>query len=389
MSTFIDCENSVRMTRRGFLKAGAILSFAALPALSFGATVTNTRLLVVLLRGGMDGLFAMPPIGDKQLNALRRNINPDEHLKLDGFFALHPALGNISDMYANGQALLVHGTSIPYVGRSHFEGQDVMESGVMTPYRSRSGWLGRALEVSKYEAALTMTLPVPLVLRGRISADNSYPTWFKSMPKAIYDDLLPLWSPDPDLAPVGEQMAPLTAALAGDMPINPGETTSLVDLARDAARRLKTPNGPRVAVLDHVGFDTHASQPGLHSDRLREVDQALGEFRRTMGDVWKDTLVVTVTEFGRTAAENGSYGTDHGYGTSVFVLGGKLLKSGIVADWPGLKKKNLFEERDLLATLDTRSLYGKIVSSALGIDPELVGRQVLEHTPTDLFDAYF
>ena len=360
-----------------------------MPELALGQEPQETRLLVILLRGGMDGLFAMPPVGDKSLQGLRRNLRPDGLQKLDGFFALHPALKNIHGSYHEGQALLVHSTSLPYTGRSHLEGQDIMESGIMRPYASASGWLGKALEVSGLSAAVAMSLPVPLILRGKRYAGTHYPTWISNMPKEAYQKILPIWAADSDLADFsGQFSAELTKRMLPNLRV-PGQDNSIVDLAKSAAIRLRGLDGPRVAVLDHVGFDTHASQPGQHSDRLREVDDAIGTFKQAMGPVWKDTLVVTLTEFGRTAAENGSWGTDHGWGTSIFVLGGKLKKGGIVADWPGLKKNALFEGRDLKATLDARTLYGAIVSSAFKIDAEQVRKEILEYEPSSKFDAYF
>lgn len=388
MKLVADCENSISISRRSFLKAGAILSFAALPELALGQAASDNRLLVILLRGGMDGLFAMPPIGDKSLQGLRRNLRPDGLLKLDGFFALHPALKNIHRIYHEGQALLVHGTSLPYTGRSHFEGQDIMESGIMRPYASASGWLGRALEVSGLSAALTMTLPVPLVLRGKRYVDTYYPTWIRDMPKAAYRNLMPVWAADPDLADFARQLTDEITKPKLSSGRLPGADNSISDLALSAAIRLREIGGPRVAVLDHVGFDTHSSQTGQHAERLRDVDRAIDVFQRAIGPVWKDTLVVTVTEFGRTAAENGSWGTDHGWGTSIFVLGGKLKKGGIVADWPGLKKNVLFEGRDLKATIDARSLYGHVVSTTFNIEADRVQKEVLDFEPSYRFDEY-
>ena len=387
MTRSLECAES-GLSRRSFLKATAILTFAGLPDLSFAATPSNGRLLVILLRGGMDGLFAMPPVGEAKLSSLRRDLLPQGMLKLDGFFALHPALQNIHDLYGQGEAMLVHGTSSPYVGRSHFDGQNIMESGVMQPYTSASGWLGRALGASGYQA-VAMSLPVPLILRGGGVADSRYPSWISSPPPEIYDKLKPLWAADPDIAPSGEQLVAqvsLGSGMSGGVQM--GDFASLRDLASDAGRRLAAADGPRVAVLDHVGFDTHSGQEGTHSDKLRDVDQAIGAFRSAVGDAWKDTLVVTVTEFGRTAAENGSAGTDHGWGTCALVLGGRLRKAGILADWPGLKPANLFEGRDLKATIDVRSLYGAIVTASLGIDPDLVQKNVIESPKDDRFSAY-
>jgi len=383
-----DSDHVHSISRRCFLGTSAALTFAALPELALGQQATETRLLVILMRGGMDGLFAMPPVGDKTLDSLRKNLRVENVQNLDGFFALHETLQNVHRAYADNQALLVHGASLPYTGRSHFEGQDIMESGVMRPYASPTGWLGRALDLTGYSAAITMTLPVPLILRGKKTSDTFYPTWISRVPRDLYDKLLPAWDADPDLARFGAQLKAQGASLSMTPDIRPGEDNSIVELAKSAADRLKIEDGPRIAVLDHVGFDTHASQPGMHADKLRDIDDAIGAFRDRMGPAWKNSLVVTVTEFGRTAAENGSWGTDHGYGTAIFVLGGKLKKSGIVADWPGLKKSELFESRDLKATIDARALYGKIVSSALGIEPERVRKEVMEHDESALFDPY-
>ncbi|MEJ0013608.1 MAG: DUF1501 domain-containing protein [Bauldia sp.] len=387
MTPSFECSESI--SRRSFLKATAVLTFAGLPNLSFAAEVNNRRLLVILLRGGLDGLAAMPAIGDPGLKGRRRHLMPDGLLKLDGFFALHPALSNIHDAYDNEQALLVHGASFPYTGRSHFEGQDIMESGMLKPYTSQTGWLGRALDASGYRA-VAMALPVPLILRGRATAESRYPTWISSPPRAVYDKLGALWSEDADTAAYGSQLASNAPEGVGmTATVDVGSQVDMKVLALQAALQLRLPDGPRVALLDDVGFDSHASEPGEYSRLLTEVDQAIGVFKHSLGEeAWKNTLVVTVTEFGRTVAENGSWGTDHGWGSSVFVVGGALKKSGIVTDWPGLKPADLFEGRDLKATIDVRSLYASIVTAQLGIDPEIVRRDVIDNPKDDRFEAY-
>ena len=388
MKRSFECLESV--SRRTFLKASAMLSFAALPDLSFAEEPAAGRLLVILLRGGMDGLFAMPPVGDPNLKRHRRDLMPDGLRKLDGFFALHPALENIHQAYQDGQALLVHGTSYPYTGRSHFEGQDIMESGRDIAYSSPSGWLGRALEVAGQEPAVSMSLPVPLILRGSSAAESSFPTWIRTPAKTLYEKIEPIWAGDPDLADFGHQLAEAARMPGGMMASGrPNQNTPLSRLAREAAQRLARNDGPRVAVLDHVDFDTHAGQPGLHSDRLREVDEAIGAFRRAIGkDIWQNTLVLTVTEFGRTVDQNGSWGTDHGWGSCIFALGGLLKKSGTVADWPGLRGKDLYDGRDLKATLDARALYAAALGATLSIAPDRVAAEVMDFEKTDAFEAY-
>lgn len=386
-NSLFNCEGRAVISRRGFLQASVILSFAALPEFALGKEPSDTRLLTILLRGGMDGLLAMPPVGEKRLQSLRPNINPDDALPLDGFFALHPTFNNIHDLYNKGEALLVHGTSIPYTGRSHFEGQNVMESGVMTPYASQSGWMGRALDLQGYHS-VAMSLPSPLILRSAERPASFFPSWLRKLPPVAYKKVLPLWAADTTFAGFGEE---ITAEQdAGMSPaLQFGDKNSLSSLATEAGNRLRDGSGPRMAVLDHVGFDLHANSPRDSHRLMKDVDDAIGAFRAAIGDeVWKKTLVVTVTEFGRTVAENGSLGTDHGYGTSIFVLGGKLKKGGIIADWPGLAEKAMFEGRDLQATIDARSLYGALMSNVLDLDPELVQRQVLDYESTDIFDAY-
>jgi uncharacterized protein (DUF1501 family) len=381
----LNCEGQMLISRRTLLKATAILSFAALPEFTLAQAPTETRLLTILLRGGLDGLYAMPPVGDKSLRKLRPHINPDDVLKLDGFFALHPVFKNVHDLYKKGEALLVHGTSLPYTGRSHFEGQNIMETGVMSPYASQSGWMGRALDLQGYHS-LAGSLPLPLVLRGNNRPDNYYPSWLQQAPPKLYQSLMPLWGADPALAELTDQILAPGATMASP---RPGDRNSLAVLATEAGRRLKLGDGPRMAVLDHVGFDTHANEPRDNDRVMKEVDDAIGAFHKEIGDeVWKDTLVVTVTEFGRTAAENGSLGTDHGWATAVFVLGGKLKKGGIVADWAGLKQKDLFEGRDVKSTIDARGLYGSLMSTVLELDPEQIRRAVLDYEVTDAFEKY-
>lgn len=377
------------LSRRSFMKASAILTLAGLPDLAWSAEVNDRRLVIVLMRGGMDGLFSMPPVGDKNLNSRRRHLVTDGLLKLDGFFTLHPALKTLHQLYQDNQALLVHGISVPYTGRSHFEGQDIMQTGLLTPYASKSGWAGRALEVAGY-GSVTMSLPVPLVLRGENFAESRYPTWMVQPPPELYSKLVPLWASDDVIAPFGNQIRDEILHPTNTMAItktSEGET-ALSTLARDAASRLVTADGPRVAVLDYVGFDTHSQEDSQQASKLRGLDTAIATLQKGMRDRWKDTLVVTVTEFGRTIAENGSWGTDHGWGSAIFVTGGLLKKAGVVADWPGLATKNLYEGRDLKATIDARSLYAKIISSVFQIDPEMVKQKVIDAPKDDRFDAY-
>ena len=385
--TIFGCDEE--MTRRSFLKATAVLSFAALPGLSLGAQPTDGRLLVILLRGGMDGLYAVPPIGDKSLRDHRKDLIDQGLLPLDGFFALNPAMPKLHDFYKKGQALFVHGASIPYKQRSHFEGQNLMESGGDAPYDLKTGWLGRALDVAGLPA-VTMSLPVPLILRGRTFAVSAYPTEMAPPGLAVYKQLLPIWALDPAIAPFGQDLvAEASHPLPESMNYENLADPDIDQLAREAGKRMAAPDGPRIGIIDDVGYDTHSKEAQGVTKKLNNIDKAIDSFAQAVGpDVWAKSLVLTVTEFGRTVAENGAWGTDHGYGTCVIAAGGILKKSGVVADWPGLKAAKLFEGRDLLATIDARSLYAKAVTAVLGIDPDLVQSQVLSAPKSTAFDAY-
>ena len=386
MGRFDGCRED--MTRRAFLKATAVLSFAALPGLArAGVGATDGRLLVILLRGGLDGLYAAPPIGDKNLGDRRRDLIDKNLLPLDSFFALNPALPELHGFYKSGQLVIVHGASIPYKQRSHFEGQNMMETGGDAPYVLKTGWLGRALDTAGLPA-VAMSLPVPLILRGRNYADSSYPSFMLRPPAAIYDSLLPIWSTDPAIAEFGKPLVE-EATTKADRLLRIGQQPSIFDLAREAAKRMSAADGPRVAVIDDVGYDSHSQEVDRVSDKLRTIDHGIRAFADQLGpDLWAKSLVLTVTEFGRTVAENGGWGTDHGYGTCAFMTGGLLKKSGVVADWPGLTTKNLFEGRDLLATIDVRIVYGKAVSTVLGLDPDLVRRDVINYPKDTRLDAY-
>ena len=191
------------MQRRHFLGVGASLTLAGHPLLAAaqsGSTFAQRRLLVLMLRGGMDGLCAIPPTGDPQLQALRANLVPAQLLRANDFFGVHPALPTFASLIAQGQAVAVHATGFGYTGRSHFEGQDIMQSGVVKPYASASGWLGRAMEKAQLGAGVAISIPMPLILRGDSKSETQFPTWMPTPPTATYALIEQLWQGHPDLA---------------------------------------------------------------------------------------------------------------------------------------------------------------------------------------------
>lgn len=385
------------MKRRTFLGAGggAALAFAGWPALSAHAAAgaDAPRLLVVLLRGGMDGLTAVPPVGDPLLAQLRPGIGVRAPLPLDASFALHPRLTQLHALWQSNQLAIVHATGFAYTGRSHFEGQDVMQSGIMKPYASTTGWLGRGLRAARLPGGVAVSIPMPLILKGDPQAATEFPNWMAPPRAEIAETLQSLWAGDPWLAEHGPALSmagrrPAAAMDGGMSPQSHELRRKPAELARLAAERLRAPEGPRVALIDiPAGFDTHGLQggdTGTHANRLGDLDDIVGAFREAMGPDWKRSLVVTVTEFGRTAAENGTNGTDHGVGSCCFLAGGLVSRSRVIADWRGLAKAALFEGRDLPATVDACAIYARVMERVLGLPASVIQQEVLVHAPHPL-----
>ena len=356
-------------SRRIFLAGSASLvvtSPLSMPALAAGGRKTN--LVVVMLRGGMDGLAAAPFIGDDTLVRMRPDISINSPMKISGDFALHPQLKSFKSLWDQGRASVFHATSIPYTGRSHFEGQYLMESGGTIPYYDKTGWLGRALE-GQGRKSLSISLPMPLLLRGSQDLDNFLPS-SNSLPDS---DMLARLAGHY----AGDEMLSTSLETIRKRPVSMSSMRSrggdddLHSLARVAGQQLADPDGPSIAVFDIGGFDTHAGQGGdrgEHAQQLGKFDQVVGTLRSTLGDVFDDTIIVSLTEFGRTLEQNGGSGTEHGYGTAILMAGGLLPESRVIGDWPGLKKGKLFEGRDLDATIDARAVYASVVARVLGAD---------------------
>ena len=362
------------MERRNFLKGTlGTLYMMATPNMAFPDTkITEKRLLIVLLRGGMDGLASIPPIGDKNLSKIRKDVLVNGADDLDGFFGINPSLKFLGSEYHQGRAAFVHATSFPYTGRSHFDGQNIMETGGEQAYALTSGWVGRAMNAAGY-SSLSVSLPIPIILRGNKLNGNYFPTNFRTVTQVVYIDVEQMWKEDPQLGGLIEPMMAREMDLFG---AGRGNTRELVSFA---AKEMHKPNGPRVGLLEFEGFDTHALQgneQGHHAEILAELDGVLEAFKRQMGDLYENTVVVTVTEFGRTASENGTQGTDHGYGSAIFLAGGLVKGKQVVSDWPGLSTKNLYEGRDLLMTIDARDVYAEVIKTVFDLNDEDISRDV-------------
>ena len=362
------------MERRNFLKGTlGTLYMMATPNMALPDTkITEKRLLIVLLRGGMDGLASIPPNGDKNLSKIRKDVLVNGAADLDGFFGINPSLKFLGSEYHQGRAAFVHATSFPYTGRSHFDGQNIMETGGEQAYALTSGWVGRAMNAAGY-SSLSVSLPIPIILRGNELNSNYFPTNFRKVNPAVYNDVQQMWKEDPQLSGLIEPMMAREIDLFG---AGRGKTRELVSFA---AKEMHKPNGPRVGLLEFEGFDTHALQgneQGHHAEILAELDGVLEAFKRQMGDLYENTVIVTVTEFGRTASENGTQGTDHGYGSAIFLAGGLVKGKQVVSDWPGLSTKNLYEGRDLLMTIDARDVYAEVIKTVFDLNDEDISRDV-------------
>jgi uncharacterized protein (DUF1501 family) len=391
--------------REALLGAGALFAWSQMPRLA-RAEGRDPRLLVIVLRGALDGLGAVAPVGDPDWVGLRgdRALLLDGKtpaLPLDSFFALNPAMPNLYRLYKAQQASIVHATATPYRERSHFDGQDVLESGISRPGAVDSGWLNRALVALESggqvdlrgSRALGVGAVTPLVVRGRAPVMSWVPQ--KLLPAS--DDtrarLMDLYQhTDPKLAAALDARIHLAALGLNTKIDDPtSDDAALVppgiarvrayvaDVAGAAARYLAKPDGPRVGAAGFVGWDTHINEgaaSGQLANLLGALDGALAAIETNMGDAWRETVVAVITEFGRTARINGTDGTDHGTGTVAFLAGGALQGGRMVADWPGLKVAQLHEGRDLKPTTDLRAVLKGLLRDHLRVEERVLASTV-------------
>ncbi len=383
------------LNRRALLGLGISVSFLGTQAFAASeGDLAKKKLVVVICRGGMDGLSVSPPVGDADYAALRGSIamRPDQVLKLDDTFGLHPELKTVHALAQQGQARIAPAIASPDRARSHFEAQDVLETGAAGVYGAETGWLNRTLEalapVRKVEG-LSVGTTAPLILRGKVQAASWSPGKGVDETARLPTLLQDLYKTDPLLGPAfargleTETMAQLamtgmaapTAPMAAPQPNRAGS---------EAARKLGSTlggfmiqaGGPQIAAVSLDGFDTHAGQAGQIATRLSYMDAVLAGLHTGLGAEWKNTVVVVVTEFGRTARVNGTGGTDHGTGSTGLILGGALKRGGIVGDWPTLKQTALFENRDTAPTLDMRGLFKGVLADHMGVDRTILEKQV-------------
>jgi uncharacterized protein (DUF1501 family) len=393
------------ISRRQFLETSVFAGASTLLAarLALADAPTDSRFVFVLLRGALDGLSAVPPVGDPDYAALRGQIalaksgagaalplGPDA-----GLFGLHPSLTFLHASYQAKELAVIHAVATPYRERSHFDAQNVLESGDRRPHGSTSGWINRALAtlpVKSRDAGVALGANVPLAMRGPAEVASWSPMKIAALDEATLQRVTDLYARDPLLsrrladalasdaiakeaqtaangdADAAMEMQP--GVLPDDEKLKRNYNARYAETARAAAGFLKRDDGPRVAMFDTTGWDTHANEGGAQGQlalRLRALDAGLETLKDSLGPVWRDTVVLVATEFGRTAAINGTRGTDHGTGAAAFLLGGAVAGGRVIADWPGLSRSSLLDNRDLKPTRDLRSVMKGVLRDHLRV----------------------
>jgi uncharacterized protein (DUF1501 family) len=429
MTTFLSTP-SRRQALAGVFGLGLTVEFLGGKAFAAAdAALANRKLVVVICRGGMDGLSVSPPVGDPNYAALRGTIaipgfgQAGGALRLDATFGLHPSLAAVHRLALKGEARIAPAVATPDRARSHFEAQDTLENGGTSAYALDSGWLNRALQAmgpGKVKA-ISVGPTAPLILRGPVEAaswsagpgagrdprlpgilQDIYAAADPALSRALASGLAtqqmarvatddaraalaqPIVATGPQMGAAAVPGAPVPPAASGAPPAmtaNAGAPDPRAALRQSvaAARRqgatlagfMIQPGGPQLAAVSLDGFDTHANQgssQGQLATRLAYLDATLDGLATGMGAAWKDTAVVVVTEFGRTAHVNGTAGTDHGTASTALLLGGALARGGIVGDWPTLASGKLFESRDTAPAVDMRGLFKGLLAAHYGLD---------------------
>jgi uncharacterized protein (DUF1501 family) len=370
-----------RLTRRALIGASmGAAAWAMMPKTSSAASAADPRLLVIVLRGALDGLAAVAPLSDPEYAALRAGFELDagSTLPLDGFFSLNANMPKLHALYTAGDALIIHAAATDYRERSHFDGQDALESG-FAKAGAQSGWLNRALAAlpnsgrARETSGLSLGHTAPLIMKGSAPVLSWAPQVYAGADDDTVQRLLALYEArDPQLAEALSAGAALDAK-TGAMRDKDGGGKNREFMAEvtQAARFLSDPQGPRIAAMSSDGWDTHAAEnpvKGRLADLLAALDNGVGALRAGLAPVWDDTVVAIVTEFGRTAAINGTQGTDHGTGGTAFLLGGAVKGGRIIADWPGLKAPDLYEGRDLKPTTSLNAVFAGLLRDHLGLN---------------------
>lgn len=361
--------------RRAFLHAAGAGLLTALGGtrMAFATTPGDNRFVFIFLRGGLDGLHALAPFGDPRYAQLRPRLALEaaDLVSLDGYFGLHSAMAGLAPLYQAGELTFVPAASTRYRSRSHFDGQNILENGSDRPFGARDGWLNRAitgLNGGDRRLGLALGPTVPLILQGEAEVQ----TYAQSPLPEVDDDFLArlgnLYRNDPVFAHAFEAAQGEPDPEMSGMANQPLANQDFAVSARVAAEFLTRDTGPRIAAMEMQGWDTHSGQRYRLNGLLGGLAQGILDLRTGLGPAWQRTVVVVASEFGRTVAENGNQGTDHGTGGLAMIAGGAVSGGRIAGDWPGLSASELFEGRDLAALNDCESLFKAVLIGHLGLD---------------------
>lgn len=356
-------------SRRRFLAAlGGTAVLTLWPGLSPAASGGQTRLVVVLLRGAMDGLHLLPPRDDADYLRARGQLAVRDALVLDGSFGLHPKITFAHALYADKQLLPLVAVAPPYQRRSHFDAQDCLENGTASPGGARDGWIGRCIQSMAASEGVAIAQVMPLAMRGSERAEIWSPPLPRDLPDALMQQLQPLYAEDARLAPLFADAMAAASSDMGDTQGNNGRSGfRLPDAMAAAAKRMRGADAARIAFVEDSGWDTHRGQQLVLDRKFSELDAGLRAIRDGLGEEWSRTAVVIVTEFGRTVAANGSGGTDHGVGGVALLAGGAVRGGRVIGDWPGLSAGALLEGRDLRPTTDMRAMFKGLLAGHLAV----------------------
>lgn len=388
----------MNLSRRATLLGLATVATLGRTRLALAAAPTEARFVVVLLRGALDGMEAVIPHGDPDLARLRPGLVPQAASwhDLGGFYALHPALARFHTLYAAGELLAVHAIAGPYRTRSHFEAQDLLQTGV-EQIGMNSGWLNRLIGELPADGdpggiGLAAGIGTPLILRGAAPVGAYAPVGFAQPDQGLYAAIGRLNAGDPVFGPaiargLGARRFDRTAFAAGAAPAmddeemmspagraRPADRYGFPELAARVGTLLAAAQGPRIAAFQLEGWDTHVNQMQLLPGPLGGLDRGVAALKAALGVAWAKTAVLVITEFGRTARINGTRGTDHGTATVAFLAGGAVQGGRVLATWPGLKDRQLFQNRDLAPTADLRALAKGVLAAQFGLGPQALAR---------------
>lgn len=366
------------LDRRRFV-ANALAGMAAtafFPSLSFAAAPTDRRFVFLIQRGAADGLHMLAPTGDPVFAGLRGDLAPSLSggKALGSFFTLHPALARVGQMHEARQVQFVHAVASIYRDRSHFDGQNVLETGGRQPYAEKTGWMNRLIALLPAVEAKGMAIApaVPMALRGPAQVATYAPSNLQAASDDLMTRVAGLYAQDAQLSGLW-QSALATQKLAGDIAGDNGRNAAAVGAL--AARLLAPADGARVMMIESTGWDTHSGQAARLAAQFKGLDALVAALADGLGPTWNDTLLLVATEFGRTAAVNGTGGTDHGTGSALMLAGGSLNGSGAVhADWPGLGARALLDDRDLRPTIATEAVVAGALARHFALDPARVAQ---------------